>query len=97
MAAFTSIIAASALAVGTAVQAKNQREATEQAKRRAKDQETRAIEAAKLRGQNVQQARIQVGSKDAVLGEDEKSTQKGTSKRRNKSVFGLDGSNIGGL
>lgn len=105
MAAITTMIAAGSLALGAAsaaVQYNQQKGAQKKAQRRADQQKTEAIEAAKLKGIETSEARVQVGATDANENAVTATADKGKSKRKRKSdamgrALAPSASRIGGL
>ncbi len=105
MAAVSTLIAAGSLAlgaVGAATQYNAQKSAQKKAQRRSDAQETEAREAAKLKGQETQDARVQVGATDRTEGATSPTEAKGKSKRKKKSdtlgtALAPTASSIGGL
>lgn len=106
MPAISTILAAGSLALGAAgaVNAYNQqKKARKQAEAAEAAQKTEAQEAAKLKGPDVPDARIQIGAASRRKAKSTASgSEKGTSRRKNKSgTFGTalapSASSIGGL
>lgn len=105
MAALTTMLAVGLAAAGTAVQVNQQKKAERNARNAAAKQETKAIEASKLRGQKEQDLQIKLGADNTVTAaEDRAASYKGNStansgaaKRVGKVFAGPTASKIGGL
>lgn len=67
MPALTSLLAVAAAGVGTAVQVSQQKKAEKAAQAAAKLQETRALEAGKLKGPKDPEVKVKIGADDSGL------------------------------